>query len=1217
MEGLDLGGFRILRTLGTGGMGTVYEAHRAPGKGDVEAGPARVALKVLHPHLGAEERFVERFAREGRIGQRVRHPCVVAVLETGRASDAEGRALCWLAMEYVEGQTLADLQRELGKVPEGLCRRVAHEIARGLEAIHAEGIVHRDVKPANVLITRDEEVKILDLGVARLFDEAVRLSETGTFVGSLLYAAPEQFRDRSRGLDGRVDLHALGLLLYELSTGVHPYEGVDLHQTIQRLLTETPRPPSDIVPELSAFFDEVVLTLLAKDPAKRFASASECALILSAGETASWWREREALRRAQVAVRIPRVRVARDTALIGREAQLLALLDAYGRAEAGTGQVHLVEGEPGGGKSRLVDAFLREVAARGVPVHLLFGAWPPGGAASGFDAFFSAVREHFGDEDLERGLAMHLAEAPRLVEPLVAALRGLPPPQGAEPLTREALRTAFVHLVRSLARERPVVFAVDDLHFAAEEGRALFAALAHSLPEERVLLLGAHRPELPTEWLRDLARLPHVRRLRLPRLTADQIRALLAEALGSEYLAQDLAREVVEKADGNPFFVFELLRGLQEGGHLLRRDDGSFVATRRVLRISMPATIRELVARQLEDLEPDERDLLDVAACCGHEFDPALVGEALGLEPIPTLKRLARLETARGLVRSAGRHCLFEHQIVQEVLHEGLPRALRAGYHAALGEALARMERVEEKDVESLDGMLCVRLVRHGLLGGQSAAAVRYLDRALDALEQHFDNEKAVEIATLALETPGALERAARLGLLLRKAGWLDIVGRRDEQRALLAEALALTSADPTDRACGAAARARVLAMQAALDLFTGLSAEAQRHATEARDLARESGAHAQEVTVLGVLGTLAWRTGAFAEAARLQAERVEIARASGLVQEEVEGHMSRGLAHYVQGQLEEALGAHELALGMAQVHGLLRVQGAIHSNIAITLRAMGRQADAEDRLKVALAVARETGDRRAEANITGNLGNILGDRGRWKEALRHHERQRRIAGEVMDRRGEAISTLNAGLALIALGRPEEAAAHVEQSARVFDELGDRRGRAHVHSALSQVAEARADLAGAVEEARLACQRMAELGVRGEGGEMLVTLGRLLLEANRPGEAVLYLDEAISLGKEMEKPGLHVVALALRAQVPGGDAGEASRELEAHERDLSAMKRTLARHALWRATGDPSHLESAQAQLVDVLEHADPEDRARMVARVPLFAAVDAATDRA
>ena len=214
--GTRLDAYEIVRPLGSGGMGTVWLAER---------GDERVAVKLLHPHLASREDFVERFVREAEIGRRVRHENVVRTLDAGEAEHG-GERLRFVVMEYVEGKTLRALLEDLGRVPEELCLHVGREIAKALAAIHAEGAVHRDVKPDNVILTPEHVVKVMDLGVARS-DDDVRVSQTGAFVGSLEYAAPEQFRPKTGAIDHRADLHALGVVLYELATGAHPFRADD------------------------------------------------------------------------------------------------------------------------------------------------------------------------------------------------------------------------------------------------------------------------------------------------------------------------------------------------------------------------------------------------------------------------------------------------------------------------------------------------------------------------------------------------------------------------------------------------------------------------------------------------------------------------------------------------------------------------------------------------------------------------------------------------------------------------------------------------------------------------------------------------------------------------------------------------------------------------------------------------------------------------------
>jgi serine/threonine-protein kinase len=285
------GPYRVLSELGSGGMGTVY---LATVEGDVEgvARGERVALKVLHAHLVGETAFARRFVREGQIGRRVRHGNVARTYDAGEA-EVRGVLRPYLALEYVEGPTLRTLLARGEALPDARCRRIGREIATALAAVHAAGAVHRDVKPENVIVGPGDAVKLTDLGVARLVDPSERLSQSGAFVGSLLYAAPEQLRGE-RDLDGRADLYALGLVLHEAATGVHPFHDDDPRTVLERQLDAVPAPPSERRPGVTPFLDALVLRLVQKRAAARFSSAAEVARLLAEGEDSAWWRARKA-----------------------------------------------------------------------------------------------------------------------------------------------------------------------------------------------------------------------------------------------------------------------------------------------------------------------------------------------------------------------------------------------------------------------------------------------------------------------------------------------------------------------------------------------------------------------------------------------------------------------------------------------------------------------------------------------------------------------------------------------------------------------------------------------------------------------------------------------------------------------------------------------------------------------------------------------------------
>lgn len=374
MEVRRIGPYRLLSELGRGGMGTVHLAvveGVVPGVGVGE----RVALKVLHPDLVRDLDVFERFVSEAAIGRRIRHENVVRTLDAGMDFGDDGD-LVYLAMEYVVGRTLAAQRRELGKLPESACRRVAREVARGLQGIHERGVVHGDLKPENILVTRDDVVKVMDLGLARLRGMSMRSTGAGRFEGTFLYAAPEQFSEGTRAIDARADLYALGVSLHELLTGVHPFAHDDVRVVMHRHLQEPPPPLRSAAPDASPFFEAIVLKLLAKDPAHRFRSAAELLAALSRAEDSPWWRRRSVPAAARAAFEgasqdAPEHEVSR---IHGFEEELVTVLRTFDEVEGGNPALVIVESAPGGGRTRFVREIATLLSQRETPPEIAFAS---------------------------------------------------------------------------------------------------------------------------------------------------------------------------------------------------------------------------------------------------------------------------------------------------------------------------------------------------------------------------------------------------------------------------------------------------------------------------------------------------------------------------------------------------------------------------------------------------------------------------------------------------------------------------------------------------------------------------------------------------------------------------------------------------------------------------------------------------------------------------
>jgi serine/threonine protein kinase len=263
-DGDEFAGYRIERRLGRGGMGVLYLA--------IEPGlDRRVALKLIAPEAAADAVFARRFAEESRIAASIEHPNVVPIYAAG-----EEDGVPFIAMRYVAGADLARRLAKDGRLEPAAAVELIAQIGNGLDAIHAAGLVHRDVKPANVLLSGDEggeHAYITDFGVARNVATESGLTQTGRFVGTLDYVAPEQISGGE--IDARVDVYALGCLLFKLLTGEVPFPKEGEAARLYAHLHDPPPAPSLYVPAVSMGLDDVVIRAMSKEPDDRYPSAGD------------------------------------------------------------------------------------------------------------------------------------------------------------------------------------------------------------------------------------------------------------------------------------------------------------------------------------------------------------------------------------------------------------------------------------------------------------------------------------------------------------------------------------------------------------------------------------------------------------------------------------------------------------------------------------------------------------------------------------------------------------------------------------------------------------------------------------------------------------------------------------------------------------------------------------------------------------------------------
>jgi serine/threonine-protein kinase len=266
------GKYRISRLIGQGGMGAVYAGeHLRIGR--------RVAVKVLHANIANDAEIVTRFEREAQAAARIGNDHILDVLDVGSLPDGSRFMVC----EFLDGETLSSrLEREKRLSPAQMVP-IARQLLNGLGAAHLAGVVHRDLKPDNIFLLRHKAgwsdfVKIIDFGISKFqplnADEGMRMTATGIVMGTPFYLSPEQARG-TRDADGRSDIYAVGVILYESVTGQLPFAAQNFNELLFKIVLESPRPPHEVMPELDLAFSQIIMKAMARNPEDRFKDTTE------------------------------------------------------------------------------------------------------------------------------------------------------------------------------------------------------------------------------------------------------------------------------------------------------------------------------------------------------------------------------------------------------------------------------------------------------------------------------------------------------------------------------------------------------------------------------------------------------------------------------------------------------------------------------------------------------------------------------------------------------------------------------------------------------------------------------------------------------------------------------------------------------------------------------------------------------------------------------
>ena len=1064
----QVGPYRIISEIGRGGMGVVYKAE------DPRLG-RYVALKFLAPELTGSEQARRRLLAEARAASVLDHPNICTVYDVGETA---GNRL-FFAMAYYEGQTLEERLAQ-GPLPPEEALAIGLQVAAALEHAHQSGVVHRDVKPSNIFLTARGEAKVLDFGLVKY--ERNTLTDPGTRLGTLAYMSPEQAMGEP--VDHRTDVWSLGVVLYEMVAGGKPFRGENGQALLYAIVNE-PLPADP----LARAWSPIVRRALEKQPAQRYQSVRELRQGLrDLGEALQ-----EGTMESEIAAAVPAV--APSPRSVGRDRELRDLRAAYQACSGGRGVALCITGEPGMGKTTLVEDFLASLTVKPAACWILRGRCSE--RLAGSEAYLPVLEplESLVESDA-RDLVVRLMKekAPTWYVQIAPVAAGADASfaavlADAKVASQERMKREFTVFFQELSRRRPVILFCDDLHWADLSTVDLLSYLGSRCDALRLLVLATYRPsDLQVgkhpflQVQRELQSRGLCREVPLDFLGEQDIARYLELEFPEHHFPSLLVSLVRSRTEGNPLFVVDLLRDLRDRG-VIAEQDGHWVLAQSPQQIQreLPESIRAMVARKLDRLEEPDRRLLDAAAVQGQQFDSATVARVLDLDVSLVEDRLENLGRLHRLVRALEGKELpdgtltqrygFVHALYQNTLYGALPARRKAAWSAAAAEALLASRGPDSGRV-ALDLAYLLEAARQF-----DRAADQFLVAAGHAASL-CANEEAALLASRSIACARKSGGPERLPRLLAAA---ECLGRLYMTLSRLPEALAAFElAERTAAEIGDPETHVNAICSAALVLFNTRQADKTReYAGRALEIARAAGSERAAAAAEVVLGLERLSIGDTDAAEERFRRSVPILHEKGPPLHALEALGFAGLMHAWQLDYEAAdrdvswtfrrsrdLGAPYLIIMNLFVRGMARFN-------------QGRLSEGLHDLQEGMRLAELNNERywlsrypKPHAFSHLNLANDYMSLGETHRALEHLQESERIFNLDFWFRWRYSICLNAQTARYWLrrGDTKKAGHYAAESLAVAEPRGQRKHAAWAHKLLGDVAAAEERFADARQE---------------------------------------------------------------------------------------------------------------------------------------------------
>lgn len=1000
--------YRIIDTIGSGGMGEVLKAF------DTHL-EREVAIKILHPSLSGNDQYSQRLMMEARAAAKLVHPGVVTIYEVGE--NERGR---FIVMEYVDGQPMTDLIHKEGPLSVERTANLIIQVLKALGLAHKMGIMHRDIKTDNILITHDDQAKILDFGIAKVQAKA-GLTIDGQVLGTLEYMAPEQMLGDD--VDHRCDLYAVGIILYQALTRQMPFSGQNAVEILFKKLNEEPVMPSYHNKKISSQLDRIILKALQHNKEERWESADEMikALEMALAEQqfsvkSNWFLENgiglgtgadenESDQPAQL-----------RSIFIGREKEFKKLISIYQRSKTGAGQTLILSGEAGVGKSTLANQFRNYIDHQ--KAWLLYGSCLYQEGMDAYLPYIDALRGFFSRENTKISEAQRheLKELVRQRVPILAEFTerfsttffSRTGDQKASSEEQSVNLFEGIYLLLSLLSEiRPVVIIIDDLQWADGASLRLFHYLSRQIDNNSLLLVGITRtdrydlhengkPKLIADMLSRMRHEGLVKEVRLHRFSHEDCDVLVDKSLGNTAFSEEFYEGIFSETKGNPFFVVETLKLFRENGGIFL-EDGIWIDKKIDFKSEVPNRVEDIFLRRLSALENDEREILQVAAVIGYKFDPSLLSQILDIKKITLLKKLQKIEQDSQIISSTDSYFQFEHPMLGDLLYGEIPRALAQEYHLLVA---VEIEKIHGADYGAVVG----DAAQHFRRGGDHIKAAPLLyQAALRAFDLSAYREASLFfedlLDSLRVSNQPLTDDIPAKNLYFKLGIAYEEIGQLEQS----------------------------------LPAYQKMS-----------EISSESNEPKNEVEALMRMGRVYDKLGEWDKAANLYKQCLVLAE-----QNNIENVFSRvynkiGVYYFHKGDFDEALRYFQKTIRAVDSEYGEYDKAHAFTNVGIIANMMrGSHGVALENFEKALVIYKRLNSRQDQARVYHNMGMFYSDHGEWLESIKAYENCLKLADDVESKHLRALTYLNMGKAYARQKKIAKAKNLTEKAFKMFKRMAD------------------------------------------------------------------------------------------------------------------------------------------------------------------------------